>query len=296
MIPHNYYPPSINLPHYVANESSVLSLIFQFGVLWAAVSGISFALICYLRPSLSLSDRVAFVWMCLSISSLFLMNNHREISPLMITSGIHPSIFRRPFCCQSCSTCWSPRPVWPVMERILPFRLPLFDVWCILGQHGNCDCGMWKSWSVSWKQVWQSLDIVLLGTTGLSDCILYCRAAPRATCFADCHIVRSSLRWCTLLRHKFARYLLLPTGRVLFLVLLLFLQLHLDGDRVLYVWFISCHIRLPLISSRLCETKCYRGLEGFRKASKTWWVAKDKMTTHAKKIEVQVPKGSILVC
>lgn len=142
MVSHNYYPPSIHLPHYVPNESSVLSLIFQFGVLWAAVLGFSFALICRLRPASSLSDRLAFTWMCLSISPPCPFETSPETSPLMKTSGIHPSVFRGPLCCQPYSTCWSSRPIWPIMEGILPFWFPIFDIWCLLGQHGGCDRGM----------------------------------------------------------------------------------------------------------------------------------------------------------
>ncbi|KAJ5881955.1 uncharacterized protein N7529_000627 [Penicillium soppii] len=80
MTSHNYYPTSIQLPDYVANESSVLSLILQFGILWAAVVGFSFTLICRMRPSLSLSDRVAFTWMCLSIVSPILLDKDQEIT------------------------------------------------------------------------------------------------------------------------------------------------------------------------------------------------------------------------
>lgn len=66
MATHNYYPPSIDLPHYVPNHDSVISLIARFGVFWVAVSGIAALLISRLKPSSSLGDRIAFVWMCLS--------------------------------------------------------------------------------------------------------------------------------------------------------------------------------------------------------------------------------------
>ncbi|KAJ5965675.1 hypothetical protein N7481_012389 [Penicillium waksmanii] len=66
LIAHGYYPPSINLPHYVANEDSVISLIARFGVFWVAVSGAAVFLISRLRPASSLADRVAFTWMCLT--------------------------------------------------------------------------------------------------------------------------------------------------------------------------------------------------------------------------------------
>jgi cholestenol delta-isomerase len=67
---HNYYPPWVQLPSYVTNRSSVISLITQFGFVWAAVIGASFFVIGRLRPTVGLSDRIAFTWMCLSISSL----------------------------------------------------------------------------------------------------------------------------------------------------------------------------------------------------------------------------------
>ncbi|KAJ5572546.1 hypothetical protein N7450_009530, partial [Penicillium hetheringtonii] len=66
MIPHNYYPPSIQLPHYAINEDSVISLIARFGVFWVAVSGVAALLITRLRPTSGVSDRIAFVWMCLT--------------------------------------------------------------------------------------------------------------------------------------------------------------------------------------------------------------------------------------
>lgn len=67
-LPHPYYPPTIQLPHYVENETSVLSLISQFGFLWAAVLGLALVIIQRARPTASRSDRIAFAWMCLSVS------------------------------------------------------------------------------------------------------------------------------------------------------------------------------------------------------------------------------------
>ncbi|KAF7157619.1 hypothetical protein CNMCM5623_001993 [Aspergillus felis] len=66
MIPHDYYPPTLRLPHYTTNETSVLSLIAQFGFLWATVLGIAFIVIQRVRPAASRSDRLAFIWMCLT--------------------------------------------------------------------------------------------------------------------------------------------------------------------------------------------------------------------------------------
>lgn len=67
-LPHPYYPPTIHLPHYAQNKASVLSLIAQFGLLWAAVLGLALVGIQRARPAASRSDRVAFAWMCLSMS------------------------------------------------------------------------------------------------------------------------------------------------------------------------------------------------------------------------------------
>lgn len=67
-VSHPYYPQTIHLPHYVRNETSVFSLIAQFGFLWAAVVGIAFLAIRHIRPTASRSDQIAFTWMCLSIS------------------------------------------------------------------------------------------------------------------------------------------------------------------------------------------------------------------------------------
>ncbi|KUM63219.1 hypothetical protein ACN42_g3899 [Penicillium freii] len=65
-VSHNYYPPTILLPQYVDNESSAISIIIQFGFLWAAVLGIAMVIISHVRPTASQSDKLAFVWMCLS--------------------------------------------------------------------------------------------------------------------------------------------------------------------------------------------------------------------------------------
>ncbi|KAI9373780.1 Emopamil-binding protein [Aspergillus egyptiacus] len=66
LIPHHYYPPTIQLPHYAANTSSVISLIVQFGILWAAVLAVAILLIRRVHPSASRSDQLAFLWMCLT--------------------------------------------------------------------------------------------------------------------------------------------------------------------------------------------------------------------------------------
>lgn len=70
--PHNYYPLWVQLPHYVANQSPVISLIISFGLQWGAVIGASFFIIGRFRPKAGLSDRIAFTWMCLSMFSLSL--------------------------------------------------------------------------------------------------------------------------------------------------------------------------------------------------------------------------------
>ncbi|PLN84111.1 Emopamil binding protein-domain-containing protein, partial [Aspergillus taichungensis] len=66
--PHRYYPPSAPLPHFAENETSVISLIGQFGLLWAAVLGLALITIRRVRPTAPISDQLAFVWMCLKYS------------------------------------------------------------------------------------------------------------------------------------------------------------------------------------------------------------------------------------
>ena len=66
LVSHKYYPPTIHLPQYVDNESSAISIIIQFGFLWVAVLGIALIIIFRVRPTASQSDKLAFVWMCLS--------------------------------------------------------------------------------------------------------------------------------------------------------------------------------------------------------------------------------------
>ncbi|KAL4898157.1 emopamil binding protein [Aspergillus ambiguus] len=63
---HLYYPPAIQLPHLVANETPVFVLIAKFGFLWAAVIGLAILVVCRLRPAASQSDKLAFIWMSLT--------------------------------------------------------------------------------------------------------------------------------------------------------------------------------------------------------------------------------------
>lgn len=65
-VSHPYYPQTVHLPHYVRNETTVFSLVAQFGFLWAAVMSIAFIAIRRIRPTASRSDQIAFTWMCLS--------------------------------------------------------------------------------------------------------------------------------------------------------------------------------------------------------------------------------------
>ncbi|KAE8375729.1 Emopamil-binding protein [Aspergillus bertholletiae] len=66
MNPHQYHPTTIHLPHFAANETSVVSLIAQFGFLWAAVLGAAGLILQRVRPKASRSDQLAFGWMCLT--------------------------------------------------------------------------------------------------------------------------------------------------------------------------------------------------------------------------------------
>lgn len=65
---HPYYPLGVDIPGYVVNATSVPSLLSQFAVLWAAVVSLSWLLITRLRPDSRHSDRLAFVWYCLTAS------------------------------------------------------------------------------------------------------------------------------------------------------------------------------------------------------------------------------------
>ncbi|KAL5002995.1 Emopamil-binding protein [Aspergillus recurvatus] len=66
LVSHHYYPRTVQLPHYASNQTSVVSLISQFGVLWAAVLGIAYVVIRSVRPTVSRSDQLAFIWWCLT--------------------------------------------------------------------------------------------------------------------------------------------------------------------------------------------------------------------------------------
>ena len=68
-VTHDYYPLGVQLPGYAPNESPVPELLAPFALQWIAVTAGAFLLIGRLRPTASLSDRLAFTWMSLSISS-----------------------------------------------------------------------------------------------------------------------------------------------------------------------------------------------------------------------------------
>lgn len=65
---HDYYPSTIDLPHYVTNESSTFSLVAQFAVLWGLALGIASIIIRRPRTPVTQSDQFAFIWMCFSKS------------------------------------------------------------------------------------------------------------------------------------------------------------------------------------------------------------------------------------
>ncbi|KAF7594139.1 hypothetical protein BBP40_009988 [Aspergillus hancockii] len=84
-VTHQYYPLDIHLPYYVANGTSTLSLIVQFGLLWAAALGGGFVIIRRVRPTASRSDQLAFVWMCLTgfihlFFEAFFVVNHESLA------------------------------------------------------------------------------------------------------------------------------------------------------------------------------------------------------------------------
>ncbi|KAH8692321.1 putative cholestenol delta-isomerase [Talaromyces proteolyticus] len=65
---HPYYPLGVHIPGYIENVNSVVTLIGQFAVLWAAVVGLAWVTIGFLRPGAKYADRLAFVWFCLTAS------------------------------------------------------------------------------------------------------------------------------------------------------------------------------------------------------------------------------------
>ena len=118
-ITHRYYPTSLQIPHYTENETSVLSLIAQFGFLWAAVLVIALFIIRRVRPTASRSDQLTFVWMCLSKITLV----HPYISLEGLTrhdSRIHPPLLRSIFRHQPCLPRRFPRTLRPALEGVLP--------------------------------------------------------------------------------------------------------------------------------------------------------------------------------
>lgn len=74
---------------------------------------------------------------------------------------------------------------------------------------------------------------VRLGPAGLHHRVLHRSPAPRPPRPADHHLGWPGLRRHPLLRHQPVRRVVLPAGGVLLLVLLLLLQLYLDGRRLL---------------------------------------------------------------
>lgn len=59
---HPYYPIDARIYGYVANDSSVLSLLTATGTGCVAVLGTVFMLVSYTQPTLSKADRLAILW------------------------------------------------------------------------------------------------------------------------------------------------------------------------------------------------------------------------------------------
>lgn len=91
---HNYYPLGLQLPHFVENESSPISLIARFGVLWIGVIGLSFFFFGYIRPAAKFSDRIAFTWMCLSMYSHCLIHKDSRIQTNILKLALFISFSR----------------------------------------------------------------------------------------------------------------------------------------------------------------------------------------------------------
>jgi hypothetical protein len=138
---HDYYPPTIHLPHYVANEGSVASLIARFGVLWTAVLGGAFATLYHVRPTASRSDQVAFVWMCFSLFLSARAKYQISISWRMITQrDLSISFSKHILSLINKNTCGLSRIIRPVVERVFSFWLALLDIWCFRSLYGGHNC------------------------------------------------------------------------------------------------------------------------------------------------------------
>lgn len=65
--PHPYYPVEAQLIGYLANKSSLPTLLALFVGAWALILGIALAVVFQVRPNLGKADKIAFLWFILSM-------------------------------------------------------------------------------------------------------------------------------------------------------------------------------------------------------------------------------------
>lgn len=65
---HPYYPLGAAIVGYSPNQTSLLELLAKAGGGCAALLGLTWAVVSYLRPSLRLADRIAILWFVLCMS------------------------------------------------------------------------------------------------------------------------------------------------------------------------------------------------------------------------------------
>lgn len=67
---HPYYPQGAAIVGYSPNQTSLLELLVKASGCCAALLGLTWAVVSYLRPSLRVADRIAILWFVLCMSSI----------------------------------------------------------------------------------------------------------------------------------------------------------------------------------------------------------------------------------
>ena len=270
-ITHRYYPPSLQLPHYTENETSVLSLIAQFGFLWASVIAIALFIIRRVRPTSSRLDQLTFTWMCLS--TVMLAQHWDPVNGALTRhdSWICPSLLRGILCRQPCLPRRLPRALRPAVEGVLSLRLPVLNLRLVPRCHGS-NYGRTHHLLPNLPSLNHNANmcIVCLGAPCLHNRFLHRTPTSRASRPADRHVRRPGIWWRTVLCDQSVRLLcswcwVLSSRRVLFLVLLLFLQRNLDDYGFLWVFSICISVILYFywwmcyankVICRFCHPEC----------------------------------------
>lgn len=66
---HPYYPLGANIIDYSPNQASVIELLVTAGGGCAALLGLTFTVVSYVRPTLRMADRIAVLWFVLCMTS-----------------------------------------------------------------------------------------------------------------------------------------------------------------------------------------------------------------------------------